>query len=79
MRNAIIVMVTIIFVATAIANLITSSHFTEMTSSERSLVIRFILTVGLFAGSIVSLATLKNRIFAVILVIAAIGLLLSIR
>ncbi len=79
MRNAIIAMVSIIFVAAAIANLITSSHFTGMSSSERSLIIRFILTIGLFAGSIASLTTLKNRIFAVVLGMAAIGLLFTIR
>ena len=79
MRNAIIAMVSIIFVAAAIANLITSSHFTEMTSSQRSLIIRFILSIGLFAGSIASLTTVKNWVFAVVLSIAAIGLLFTIR
>ncbi len=79
MRNAIIAMVAIIFVAAAIANLITSSHFTEMSSSQRFLIIRFILAIGLFAGGIASLTTLKNRVFAVVLGMAAIGLLFSIR
>ena len=79
MRNAIIAMVAIIFVAAAIANLISSSHFTEMNSAQRFLIIRFILTIGLFAGSIVSLTTLKNRVFAVVFGIAAIGLLFSVR
>ena len=79
MRNGIIAMVSIIFVAAAIANLITSSHFTEMSSSERSLIIRFILTIGLFAGSIVSLTTVKNWVFAIVLAIAATGLLFTIR
>ena len=79
MRKTIVVMVTIIFVATAIANLITSSHFTEMSSSQRFLIIRFLLTIGLFASSIVGLTTSKHRVFAVVLGIAAIGLLFSIR
>ena len=79
MRNAILAMVAIIFVAAATASLLNSSHFTEMSSSQRFLVFRFILTIGLFAGSIVSLTTLKNRVFAVIFGIAAIGLLFSIR
>jgi len=77
-RGSIIwIIIAIIFVGAALVDLLSSPHFGGMSPTEKIFVIRFIVSLGLFIGGIISLATLKNWIIAALFGMAAFGVLFS--
>lgn len=75
--KVIYIIIAIIFVIVALANLFSSPDFGGMSFSEKSFVIRFIIALGLFIGGFISLAALKNWVIFAILGMAAFVVLFS--
>jgi len=81
MGKIIPITIAIIFVVAALVNLFInlfiSPNFGGMSFSEKSFIIRFIVSIGLFIGGLISYATLKNWVIAAILGMAAFAVLFS--
>ena len=71
MKRIILIAAAIIFVIAAISDIVTAPSFGDMSPSEKSFVIRLIVSIGLFIVGVISLQTLKNWIIAGILGLAA--------
>jgi len=75
--KVIYIIIAVIFVTVALANLFSSPDFVGMSFSEKSFIIRFIIALGLLIGGFINLAALKNWVISVILWMTAFVVLFS--